>query len=157
MVNMKAIERRHRRITSVRSSTRNKRRTNCMQWTPGKKRGLDLISDDQRIILATAMDQRGSLGKMIHSFNADLSYEEGLSAFTDGVASVLGNRSASLLLDREYGWNAAEQLKDEVRLMMVNEQTGYDKRQKGRLPRLVDHLAVQDSVKKGVSALKQLI
>ncbi|HLR09074.1 MAG TPA: tagatose 1,6-diphosphate aldolase [Bacillota bacterium] len=128
-----------------------------MQWTPGKKRGLDLISDDQRIILATAMDQRGSLGKMIHSFNADLSYEEGLSAFKEGVASVLGNRSASLLLDPEYGWNAAEKLNDDVGLIMAYEKTGYDTTQKGRLPRLVDQYAVQDFVKKGVSALKLLI
>lgn len=128
-----------------------------MRLTPGKKRGLELISDDNQIVLATAMDQRGSLGKMINSFNESISYADGLRDFKEGVSEVLGNQSSSLLLDPEYGWNAAHQLNDGIGLIMAYEKTGYDTSEKGRLPNLVDDYAVQDLVKKGASALKLLV
>lgn len=128
-----------------------------MKLTPGKSKGLTAISDDNNIILATAMDQRGSLGKMLHALNEDIAYETGLSEFKAGVAKVLGNRSSSLLLDPEYGWEAAGTLEDDVGLIMAYEKTGYDESQKGRLPNLVDEYAVQDLVEKGASALKLLV
>src|SRR5699024_3531948 len=128
-----------------------------MNLTQGKKRGLELISDDNHVVIATAMDQRGSLGKMIKSFNESISYEDGLSRFKEGVSEVLGNQSSSLLLDPEFGWRAASKLNDEIGLIMAYEKTGYDTSEKGRLPNLVDDYAVQDLVDKGVSALKLLI
>ncbi|WP_164667878.1 tagatose 1,6-diphosphate aldolase [Virgibacillus doumboii] len=128
-----------------------------MKLTPGKKRGLELISDDDHVVLATAMDQRGSLGKMIKSFNDSISYEDGLSQFKEGVSEVLGNQSSSLLLDPEYGWSAASKLNDDIGLIMAYEKTGYDASEKGRLPNLVDDFAVQDLVEKGASALKLLV
>lgn len=128
-----------------------------MKLTPGKKRGLELISDSNHVVLATAMDQRGSLGKMIKSFNDNISYEDGVSQFKEGVCEVLGNQSSSLLLDPEYGWSAASKLSDDIGLIMAYEKTGYDTSEKGRLPNLVDNYAVQDLVKKGASALKLLI
>lgn len=115
-----------------------------MKLTPGKQRGLELISDEDHIVLATAMDQRGSLGKMIKSFNENISYEEGLSQFKEGVSEVLGNQSSSLLLDPEYGWSAARKLNEDIGLIMAYEKTGYDATEKGRLPNLVDDYAVQD-------------
>ncbi|GGK03827.1 tagatose 1,6-diphosphate aldolase [Lentibacillus kapialis] len=128
-----------------------------MQLTPGKKRGLEMISDDDHVVLATAMDQRGSLGKMITSFNDSISYADGLSQFKEGISEVLGNQSSSLLLDPEYGWSAASKLNDEIGLIMAYEKTGYDTSEKGRLPSLVDDYAVQDLAAKGASALKLLI
>ncbi|WP_341302112.1 tagatose 1,6-diphosphate aldolase [Lysinibacillus sp. FSL H8-0500] len=128
-----------------------------MNLTAGKQRGLALISDENNIILATAMDQRGSLGKMIQSYNDSLSYEEGLVQFKEGVSEVLGNHSSSLLLDPEYGWSAAQKLNEDIGLIMAYEKTGYDASEKGRLPNLVDDYAVQDLVKGGASALKLLV
>ncbi|WP_088052412.1 tagatose 1,6-diphosphate aldolase [Virgibacillus dakarensis] len=128
-----------------------------MNLSPGKKRGLELISSDNHVILATAMDQRGSLGKMIQSFNDSISYEQGLSQFKEGVSEVLGNQSSSLLLDPEYGWDAAKKLNKDIGLIMAYEKTGYDATEKGRLPNLVDHYAVQDLVKAGASAIKLLV
>lgn len=128
-----------------------------MKLTPGKKRGLELISDDNHVVLATAMDQRGSLGKMIKSFNESISYEEGLSQFKEGVSEVLGNQSSSLLLDPEHGWSAASKLNEDVGLIMAYEKTGYDTTEQGRLPNLVDDYAVQDLAEKGASALKLLV
>lgn len=128
-----------------------------MKLSPGKQRGLELISDENNIILATAMDQRGSLGKMIQSYNNSLSYAEGLSQFKEGVSEILGNHSSSLLLDPEYGWSAAQKLNTDIGLIMAYEKTGYDASEKGRLPNLVDEYAVQDLVKEGASALKLLV
>lgn len=128
-----------------------------MNLTPGKKRGLEAISNDKHIVLATAMDQRGSLGKMIQSLNKDISYEQGLSQFKEGVSEVLGNKSSSLLLDPEYGWDAAVKLNDNVGLIMAYEKTGYDATERGRLPNLVDFYSVQDLVRGGASAVKLLV
>ncbi|MGA8944007.1 MAG: tagatose 1,6-diphosphate aldolase [Thermoactinomyces sp.] len=127
------------------------------QLTPGKQKGLESISDENGIVLATAMDQRGSLGKMINSLNPEISYEDGLTRFKKGVSEILGNRSSSLLLDPEYGWEAAEKLNKDIGLIMAYEKTGYDTESKGRLPSLVDHYAVSDLVEKGVHALKLLV
>lgn len=128
-----------------------------MQLTDGKLKGLKLISDQNNLVFATAMDQRGSLGKMIQSLNNSITYEDGVSQFKEGVSEVLGNQSSSLLLDPEYGWNAASKLNDDIGLIMAYEKTGYDTAEKGRLPNLVDNYAVQDLIKNGVSALKLLI
>ncbi|ASK62234.1 tagatose-bisphosphate aldolase [Virgibacillus phasianinus] len=128
-----------------------------MKLSPGKQRGLEAISDENHIIFATAMDQRGSLGKMIQSLNDTITYEDGLSKFKVGVSEVLGNQSSSLLLDPEYGWDAAGKLNKEIGLIMAYEKTGYDATEQGRLPNLVDDYAVQDLVKAGASAVKLLV
>lgn len=128
-----------------------------MKLTPGKERGLNAISDKNQIVLATAMDQRGSLGKMIHGLNETITYEEGLSRFKEGVSEVLGNESSSLLLDPEYGWSAAQKLNEDIGLIMAYEKTGYDASEKGRLPNLVDYYSVQDLVNKGADAIKLLV
>lgn len=128
-----------------------------MSRTAGKQKGLEAISNEKGIVLATAMDQRGSLGKMIRKFNEGISYEDGLTRFKIGISEVLGNKSASLLLDPEYGWPAAKKLNKDVGLIMAYEKTGYDASEKGRLPNLVDFYAVQDLVKSGASAVKLLV
>jgi len=128
-----------------------------MQLTSGKQRGLEAISDERGIIFATAMDQRGSLGKMIHSYNNKITYDTGLSEFKKGVSDILGNKSSAFLLDPEYGWDAADKLQDHVGLIMAYEKTGYDASEKGRLPNLVDFYAVQDLAEAGVDAIKLLV
>src|SRR5699024_9596091 len=128
-----------------------------MVLTPGKQKGLELISNEDNVILATAMDQRGSLGKMIRGFNDEISYEDGLRKFKEGISEVLGNQSSSRLLDPEYGWDAAAKLNEDVGLIMAYEKTGYDATEEGRLPNLVDHYAVQDIKQAGASALKLLV
>lgn len=85
-----------------------------MQRTPGKQKGLEAISDKNGILLATAMDQRGSLGKMIKSYNDTITYDKGVSKFKEGVSEFLGNKSSSFLLDPEYGWDAAKKLNKDV-------------------------------------------
>ncbi|PTF21943.1 MULTISPECIES: tagatose 1,6-diphosphate aldolase [Staphylococcus] len=128
-----------------------------MTLTPGKQKGLQQISNEDNIIFATAMDQRGSLGKMIQSFDSSKNYDSSLSKFKEGVAKVLGNNSSSLLLDPEYGWDAAQQLNNDVGLIIAYEKTGYDATEKGRLPNLVDFYAIQDLAENGASAVKLLI
>ncbi|MGI2314392.1 tagatose 1,6-diphosphate aldolase [Staphylococcus cohnii] len=128
-----------------------------MTLTPGKQKGLKQISNEDNIIFATAMDQRGSLRKMIQSFDSSKNYDNSLSEFKEGVAKVLGNNSSSLLLDPEYGWDAAQQLNNDVGLIMAYEKTGYDTTEKGRLPNLVDFYAIQDLAKNGANAVKLLI
>src|SRR5699024_10184984 len=97
-----------------------------MKFTRGKQRGLELISNKDGIIRATAMDRRGPLGKMIGGINESISYGHGLRQFKTGISDVLRNQSSSLLLDPEYGWEAAAKLNDDVGLIMAYEKTGYE-------------------------------
>lgn len=128
-----------------------------MVLTEGKQSGLQNITDENNIIFATAMDQRGSLGKMIQNFNSQKSYDKSISEFKEGVAQVLGNESSSLLLDPEFGWNATKQLNNKIGLIMAYEKTGYDSKEKGRLPNLVDFYAIQDLANNGSDAIKLLV
>lgn len=123
----------------------------------GKELGLKAISNEQGVIFATAMDQRGSVGKMMQSFNSDLEVEPSLKLFKKIISKELGAHSDSLLLDPEYGWEGAEALHSQTGLIMAYEKTGYDASEKGRLPNLVDDWAIQDLKKKNVSAVKLLV
>lgn len=123
----------------------------------GKEAGLKAISNEQGIIFATAMDQRGSVGKMMQSFNSDIEVEPSLKLFKQIISEELGQHSDSLLLDPEYGWEGAEVLHSQTGLIMAYEKTGYDATEKGRLPNLVDYWAIQDLKKKNVSAVKLLV
>src|SRR5690625_3487049 len=128
-----------------------------MQRTQGKQKGLEAISDKNGIVLATAMDQRGSRGKMIQSYNDTITCDEGVSKFKEGVSDVLGNKSSSFLIDRDYRWHAAKKLYKVVGIIMAYEKTGYDASETCRLHNLVDCYDVQDLVEAGANVIKLLV
>ena len=105
-----------------------------MKLTPGKLQGMKNVSNERGVIAAAAMDQRGSLKKMLGSRANDAGLEE----FKIHVAEVLTQHASAILLDPEWGLPAAKRRAKGSGLLLAYEKTGYDKTLPGRLPDLLD-------------------
>ncbi len=73
----------------------------------GKLRGLQQISDDTGRFTMIAMDQRGSLQKMLHPENPKAATHAEMEAVKVGVTQALAPFASGYLLDPEYGLGRA--------------------------------------------------
>ena len=128
--------------------------------TPGKQRGLQAVADSRGVIAALAIDQRSALqtlfARAMGVAAADVPGEN-LSQFKEAVSSILTPHASAILLDPEYGLPAAAKRAKNAGLLLAYEQTGYDKKVPGRLPRLLDQWSVQRLVDAGANAIKLLL
>lgn len=118
------------------------------------------LSNDKGIISAAAMDQRGSLQKSIASAKGvDVSAvtPEMMSEFKTAVTRVLTPHASAILLDPEFGLDAAKARSSNAGLLLAYEETGYDNTQPGRLPDLLPHVSAKRIVDWGADAVKILI
>lgn len=104
------------------------------------------------IISALAIDQRGALKRML----GDVSYEE-IIKFKNLISKHLTPYATSILLDPEFGQDAAKERDNNCGLLMAYEKTGYDKTSPGRLPDLLDDWSVKGLKDEGVEAIKLLV
>ncbi|MFD2831401.1 tagatose 1,6-diphosphate aldolase [Corticicoccus populi] len=114
-------------------------------------KNLDRLTDNH-IISALAIDQRGALKRML----GDVS-ETDISRFKVLISKYLTPYASSILLDPEYGQDAAGDRDSECGLLMAYEKTGYDKTEPGRLPDLLDEWSVRELKDKGTEAIKLLV
>ncbi|MGH9792773.1 MAG: tagatose 1,6-diphosphate aldolase, partial [Candidatus Acidiferrales bacterium] len=80
--------------------------------TAGKQKGLEAVSDSRGVIGAAAMDQRGSLQKAIaqaRGIDKKAVTAEMMAEFKEAVVRVLTPHASAILLDPEFGLNAAKQ------------------------------------------------
>jgi tagatose 1,6-diphosphate aldolase len=126
----------------------------------GKQKGLQAVADSRGVIAALAIDQRGALqalfARAMGVAAADVPGEN-LSQFKEAVSSILTPHASAILLDPEYGLPAAAKRATNAGLLLAYEQTGYDKKVPGRLPRLLDQWSVQRLVDAGANAVKLLL
>lgn len=123
----------------------------------GKYERLTRLLNDKGILVATAMDQRGSLRKALgKTCGRNISIDE-LQIFKQYVVEELSESSSAVLLDPEYGWKAAEKRPKNTGLLMAYEKTGYDETREGRLPELLPNWSVQRLAERGVDAVKLLV
>lgn len=131
-----------------------------MAISQGKLNHLKALSNKDGVIAAAAMDQRGSLQKSIASAKGigqkDVTNEM-MSEFKTAVTRVLTPHASAILLDPEYGLDAAKARSKNAGLLLAYEQTGYDNTQPGRLPDLLPHVSVKRIVDWGADAVKILI
>jgi tagatose 1,6-diphosphate aldolase len=126
----------------------------------GKRKGLEAVSDSRGVIAALAIDQRSALRSL---FARSMGVEqenvpaEKLIQFKEAVSRILTPHASAILLDPEYGLPAARQRAKNVGLLLAYEQTGYDKKVPGRLPRLLDRWSVQRLVEAGADCVKVLL
>ena len=131
-----------------------------MNLSSGKKRHLRALSDSRGVIAALAMDQRGSLQK---SIAASRGVERSgvtaamMSEFKSAVSAVLSPRASALLLDPEYGLEAAAVRDSNCGLLLAYELSGYDNTRPGRLPDLLETVSVRRIMEWGANAVKVLI
>jgi tagatose 1,6-diphosphate aldolase len=82
---------------------------------------------------------------------------EMMSEFKVAVSKILTPHATAILLDPEYGLEAAKARASNAGLLLAYEETGYDNSQPGRLPDLLPHVSVKRIVDWGADAVKILI
>lgn len=128
--------------------------------TKGKFQGIEAVADQNGIIRAAAMDQRGSLKKSLAKERgcdpSDISFEM-MSEFKTTVIRVLSPYASGVLLDPEFGLQASRQRHSSAGLLLAYEKSGYDNTQPGRIPLLLPDWTVRRSVEVGADCIKILI
>lgn len=115
------------------------------------------LSDENGIIGALAIDQRGSLKKMISNASTNEIGDQGIIEFKKVVSRELTKYSSSILLDPEYGLPAAKERDEQAGLLLAYEKTGYDATKPGRLPDLLEEWSVKRLKEEGADAIKFLL
>jgi tagatose 1,6-diphosphate aldolase len=131
-----------------------------MKLSDGKLRRMKALSNDRGVIAAAAMDQRGSLKKSLASargVDAKTITNEMMGEFKSIVTRVLTPHASAILLDPEFGLDAAKARSKNAGLLLAYEESGYDNTQPGRLPDLLPHVSVKRIVDWGADAVKILI
>lgn len=131
-----------------------------MQLSEGKIKHLEALSNNNGVIAAAAMDQRGSLRKSIASakgVSQEQVTDDMMSEFKVAVAKVLTPHASAILLDPEFGIPAAKARAKNAGLLLAYEESGYDNTKPGRLPDLLPHLSVKRIKELGADAVKILI
>jgi tagatose 1,6-diphosphate aldolase len=82
---------------------------------------------------------------------------EMMSEFKTAVVRVLTPHASAILLDPEYGLEAAKARAANAGLLLAYEESGYDNTKPGRLPDLLPHVSVKRIVDWGANAVKILI
>lgn len=121
-----------------------------------KKDYIKKLVNDNNIISALAIDQRGAIRKMVQGFD-DKKRDEIIVNFKKEISNYLTPYASAILLDPIYGIDAIDNIDKKCGLIMAYEVTGYDKNIKGRLPRLEDDWSVLRLLEKGADAIKILL
>lgn len=131
-----------------------------MSLSQGKIKYLKALSNEKGVIAAAAMDQRGSLQKSIAAAKGvdqkDVTYEM-MSEFKVAVAKVLTPHASAILLDPEFGLEAAKARDSQCGLLLAYEKSGYDNTHPGRLPDLLLDVSVKRIKDMGGDAVKILL
>ncbi|HRW11037.1 MAG TPA: tagatose 1,6-diphosphate aldolase, partial [Caldilineaceae bacterium] len=127
--------------------------------TKGKWAGINACADDQGIIAAAAMDQRGSLQSAIAKGRGagGTADADDLATFKAAVTKVLTPHASAILMDPEYGLAAIAQRAPGTGVLLAYEKTGYDATVAGRLPDLIPEWSVRRLVEAGADAIKILL
>lgn len=131
-----------------------------MKISSGKQKGLQAVADQRGVIAAAAMDQRGSLQSAIakdKGIDKKAVTREMMEEFKAAVTRVLTPHASAILLDPEFGLNAAKQRSRNAGLLLAYEKSGYDNTQPGRLPDLLDNYSVRRVVAAGADCVKILL
>src|ERR1700674_2756737 len=131
-----------------------------MSLSAGKLKHMKALSNKDGIIAAAAMDQRGSLQKSIASAKGvdpkAITWEM-MSEFKTAVVKILTPHASAILLDPEYGLDAAKARASNAGLLLAYEESGYDNTKPGRLPDLLPHVSAMRIADWGANAVKILI
>ena len=93
------------------------------------------LSNDRGIIAAAAMDQRARCknpSRRPKGISKDEVTDEMMSEFKTAVSSVLTPHASAILLDPQWGLEAAEARSESAGLLLSYEKSGYDNTQPGR-------------------------
>lgn len=124
------------------------------QMTAGKLNGIEACANEQGIIAAVAIDQRGSLQRAITEAKGQPVDTAELLEFKAIVTEVLSPFASAVLLDPEYGLEAVGRRAPGTGILLAYETSGYDTTVKGRFPDLLPTWSVQRLVAAGAQGIK---
>ncbi|WP_206911707.1 tagatose 1,6-diphosphate aldolase 2 [Enterococcus sp. DIV0840] len=127
------------------------------KMTESKLTAMNQMCNKDGIIAALAIDQRGSLKKMIEKSCGHEVDEEMIITFKEIVSRELTPYASAILLDPEYGLPAAKVRDQQAGLLVAYEKTGYDASEPGRLPDLLNDWSVKRLKEAGADAVKFLL
>ena len=128
-----------------------------MQMTRKKFDNLQRCARPSGVIAALAVDQRGSLRKMLGGAEGREISDEQMSEFKAVVSETLTPYASAVLLDPEFGAEAAHKRDAASGLLASYERSGYDNTQAGRLPDLEPLWSVRRLDEFGATAVKLLV
>ena len=128
-----------------------------VKLSKGKVAGINACADDNGVIAAAAMDQRGSLEKAIAKARGGPATAEDLTQFKIAVTQVLTRHASAILMDPEFGLPALEARAPGTGVLLAYEKTGYDTKDDSRLPDLLPEWSVRRLVAAGADAIKILL
>ncbi|MGG7018370.1 UNVERIFIED_CONTAM: tagatose-bisphosphate aldolase, partial [Pseudomonas aeruginosa] len=121
-----------------------------------KNKRLKRTLNEDGVIAALAIDQRGAMKKMIAKYKEKATSED-IIEFKTLVSKELTPYTSSILLDPEYGLPAAKQNDPASGLLLAYEKTGYDATVPGRLPDILNEWSVRRLKEAGADACKFLL
>lgn len=124
--------------------------------TKGKFDGLQRLSNEKGVIAALAIDQRGSLKKMIQAAKGTEDKKD-VEDFKRLVSEELTPYASAILLDDEFGKPAIKARHEGCGLLTSYEKTGYDTTIPGKLPDLIEDLSALRIKENGGDAVKILV
>lgn len=128
-----------------------------MKVSKEKYENLKKLTNDNGVIAALAIDQRGSMEKMMAKYNESYNNVNDISRFKSLVSKHLTKYSSSILLDPIYGMKAKDVRDENAGLLMSYEVTGYDNTAVGRLPVLIADMSGLRIKEMGANAIKILL
>jgi tagatose 1,6-diphosphate aldolase len=131
-----------------------------MSLSEGKTKHLKSLVNQNGVIAAAAMDQRGSLQKSIAAgkgIDKKAVTDEMMSEFKTAVTRILSPHASAILLDPEWGLPASKTRASTCGLLLAYEKTGYDTTGPGRLGDLLPHVSVKRIADWGANAVKILL
>src|SRR5436305_2334928 len=126
----------------------------------GKRKRLEALSTPGGIIAALAMDQRKSLRRMMaEAARCDLSQipDDRLAEFKTAVTQVLSEETSAILLDPEYGLEAAKARAKNCGLLLAYEMDGYENPRPHRMLALMPNQSVWRLRDLGAQGIKILL
>lgn len=121
-----------------------------------KNERLKRTLNNDGVIAALAIDQRGAMKKMITKYKEEATSED-IIEFKTLVSKELTPYTSSILLDPEYGLPATKQNDPASGLLLAYEKTGYDATIPGRLPDILADWSVRRLKEAGADACKFLL
>ena len=115
------------------------------------------LSTADGIISALAIDQRGSLKKMLADAANKPADETTIVDFKKAVSSELTHYASAILTDPEYGLPATKVRDQACGLLLSYEKTGYDTTEPGRMPDLIANQSGLRIKNEGGDAIKFLV
>lgn len=122
-----------------------------------KPQALQRMLNEDGVIAALAIDQRGSLKKMLAQNTDQQITDQDICEFKTVISQEMTAYSSAILLDPEYGLAAAKVRDRNCGLLLAYEKTGYDVSEPGRMPDLLPTCSVKRLKEAGADAIKFML